>query len=156
MRLTMPDVEVNTLRSNSGFAKYSSSVWPSPLSLFKGVTNSYFASHTLFARLPDRRIIFRPWGRRGACYLLDERQRLVRARDQRVFWALGLVAIVVSNELLSVGMTIGLLLPLGLALQYLLFWGFTRGLPRTAPSPAFEGSKAERRALARAGMRERA
>jgi hypothetical protein len=114
------------------------------------------ASHTLFARLPDGRIIFRPWGKRGGCYLLDERQRLVRARAQRVFWGLGLVAIVVSNQFLTLGVSLGVLLPVALGLQYLLFWAFTLGLPRTEPPPQVEGSKAQRRELARQRMRERA
>ena len=114
------------------------------------------ASHTLFARLPDGRIIFRPWGKRGGCYLLDERQRLVRARAQRVFWGLGLVAIVISNQVFTVGTSLVLVLPVALGLQYLLFWSFTRGLLRTEPPPEIKGSKAQRRELARQRMRERA
>lgn len=114
------------------------------------------ASHTLFARLPDGRIIFRPWGKRGACYLLDEGQRLARARAQRVFWGLGLIAVAVSNQFLTLGMSLGVLLPAALALQYLLFWSFTLGLPRTEPPPVFEGSKAQQRESARQRMRERA
>ncbi len=114
------------------------------------------ASHTLFARLPDGRIIFRPWGKRGACYLLDERQRLLRARAQRVFWGLGLVAIVISNQIFTIGMSVGVLLPVALGLQYLLFWSFTRGLPLTEPPPEIESSKVQRRELARQRLRERA
>ena len=114
------------------------------------------ASHTLFARLPDGRIIFRPWGKRGKCYLLNERQRLVRARAQRVFWGLGLVAIVISNQIFTIGLSLGVLLPVALGLQYLLFWSFTLGLPLTEPPPDTEGSKAQRRELARERMRERA
>ena len=114
------------------------------------------ASHTLFARVSDGRIIFRPGGKRGRCYLLDERQRLVRARAQRVFWGLGLVANVIANQIFTVGMSLGVLLPVALGLQYLLFWSFTLGLPLTEPPPEIEGSKAQRREVARQRMRERA
>ena len=114
------------------------------------------ASHTLFARLADGRIVFRPWGKRGGCYLLDERQRLVRARAQRVFWGLGLVGIVVANQFVTVGMSLGVLLPVALLLQCLLFWCFTIGLPRIEHPPEVERSKAQRRELARQRLRERA
>lgn len=38
------------------------------------------AANTLFRRTLDGRIVFRPWGKFGACYLPDEQQQLRRAR----------------------------------------------------------------------------
>ena len=46
------------------------------------------ASNTLFYRAPDGRIVFRPWGARGPCYLLTETQRITRARIQLAYYAL--------------------------------------------------------------------
>ena len=90
-------------------------------------------ARTLFYRPPDGRIVFRPWGTRGPCYLLSEAQRTSRARVQLAYYGLTLVAIYFGTLRLGTGLTFGVVLPLGLVGNYVLFWLFCRGLPRTEP-----------------------
>lgn len=112
------------------------------------------AAHSIFPRLPDGRIVFRPWGKFGGCYALDEAQRLLRGRVQAAFWAASLVVTVAAIQCLSTKAVFAVVLPIEVAFQYLLFAIYTRGLSRTEP-PAIHGvARAQRRDLARARLRE--
>jgi hypothetical protein len=113
------------------------------------------AANMIFQRAPDGRVLFRPWGRFGACYLPDEQQQWRRARIQAAFGGLSLTATVVAIQFLSVTQLFGVVLPIELVLQYLLLALFARGLPRTDP-PAAPTSRDQRRSLARERFAERA
>jgi hypothetical protein len=91
------------------------------------------AAGTMFYPTPDGRIVFRPWGRKGPCYLLTPAQRDARARWQLAYWALMLVAIVgVMNRAPRLGPTLATLAAVILG-NYALLWAFARGLPLTDP-----------------------
>ena len=98
-------------------------------------------SNTLFYRAPDGRVIFRPWGTWGPCYLLTEPQRKVRSRIQLAYYCALLAAIVLAIGSVETTVLFGVLLPLFAAGNYLLFWLFTRGLsttePPSKPSPEY-------------------
>jgi hypothetical protein len=109
------------------------------------------AARTLFYRAPDGRIVFRPWGARGPCYLVTESQRTVRARVQLVYYGLMLAAVYYGTLRLGTGLTFGAVLPVTLAGNYLLFWFYSRGLPTTPPP--LPASKEYTREQARQGNR---
>ncbi len=112
------------------------------------------AANTIFRRTLDGRIIFTPWGRFGACYLPDQQQQLRRARIQAAFGGLGLAVTVASLQFLSTAQVFGVVLPLQLAFQCLLFALYARGLPRTDP-PAAPTSREQRWSIARKRFGER-
>jgi hypothetical protein len=109
------------------------------------------AGNTLFYRAPDGRIVFRPWGPRGPCYLLTEAQRRFRSRVQLVYYGVMLVAIYLGITRLGTLKTFAMVLPVVLVGNYLLFWLFSRGLPTTEPPPL--PSPEHRRELIRRGNR---
>lgn len=93
------------------------------------------AAGTMFYPTPDGRIVFRPWGKHGPCYLLSPEQRDVRARWQLAYWALMIATIVIVTNRspgLVPALTTLAVVVLG---NYALFWAFARGLPLTAPPP---------------------
>lgn len=91
------------------------------------------ASGGIFYEAADGRIVFRPWGKRGPCYLLTPAQRLVRARIQLGYYGFMLVVITLSTLRLGSVRTFAIALPAILAGNYLLFGLFARGLPTTDP-----------------------
>jgi ABC-type nitrate/sulfonate/bicarbonate transport system permease component len=95
-------------------------------------------SNSLFWRTQDGRIIFRPWGTRGACYLLTESQRINRARIQLAYYAGLLVCIFLMGDSIE---RLGIMLGLFMAGNYILYWLFARKLPTTEapgmPDPEF-------------------
>ncbi len=106
-----------------------------------------FVARGLFYRTEDERIIFRPWGSFGPCFLVTEQQRTARARIQLGFYCLmlGGIAIVPSVGIFHVIAYIFV----AIIFNYLMFWLFARGLPKTdlplPPSP--EHRKAQLREL---------
>lgn len=90
-------------------------------------------SDTIFYRAPDGRIVFRPWGTRGSCFLLDEKQRVTRARIQLGYYAIMLGAIVYFVGEASIFQLLGIGVPLFAGGNHLLFWFFARGLAVTSP-----------------------
>jgi len=95
-------------------------------------------ARTFSFQTEDGRFVFRPWGARGPCYLLSKQQRLARAWIQLAFVSLCIAAIAFVPGLTG---TFGLLVFFAstAALNYLLFWLFSVGLPTTdkpvTPSP---------------------
>jgi hypothetical protein len=92
-------------------------------------------ARTFSIQLQDGRLIFRPWGARGPCYLLSKRQRAIRAWLQLAFYALALAALLflpsvtaTTAGLVSFAVTFALL-------NYVLFWLFSIGLPKTDKPP---------------------
>lgn len=92
-------------------------------------------ARTMFYHAPDGRVVFRPWGARGPCYLVTEEQRGARARVQLAYYGVMLIAIYYGTQRLGPGVTFGAILPLTLGGNYILFWLFSRGLPTTDPPP---------------------
>jgi hypothetical protein len=99
-----------------------------------------------FYRVPDGRIVFRPWGSRGACYLLNERQRVQYSRILAAAYGVMFLAILVTTLRFGwKGSSVAALC--GMALIYALYWVISRRLPTTKPPP--RPSREEvRRALA--------
>ena len=93
----------------------------------------------LFYRTEDGRIFFRPWGSRGPCFLVSERQRLIRARVQLALYCMMIVGVYFSVEEDGLGAWFYLTIFIGMVLSYVLLWAFSRGLPLTdvptKPSP---------------------
>lgn len=93
----------------------------------------------LFYRTEDGRIIFRTWGSRGPCYLVSERQRLMRACAQLALYCMMIVGAYFSIEEDGLGTWFYLTIFIGMALSYVLLWAFSLGLPLTEiptkPSP---------------------
>jgi hypothetical protein len=87
----------------------------------------------LFYRAPDGRTVFRPWGRLGKCYLVDEAGRRRLTRFFLGFSALMIIAMVVVENLNGLGLVFALILPVWLGGIYAAFWVFARDLPETDP-----------------------
>ncbi len=92
-------------------------------------------SNTLFYRTEDGRIIFRPWGARGPCYLLTEKQRMARVRIQAAYYCalfvgIGIVAHISRGNYV---LLLGVLFLIFVGGNYILYWLFARGLNRTEP-----------------------
>jgi hypothetical protein len=92
-------------------------------------------ARTFSIQLPDGRLIFRPWGGRGPCYLLSQQQRTVRAWVQLIFYASAVSSIWLFPDI--IGSTSGLItffvtFTLG---NFVLFWLFSIGLPETDKPP---------------------
>jgi hypothetical protein len=90
-----------------------------------------FVARIFSPQLPDGRLIFRPWGASGPCYLLSAQQRAARAWIQLAFYGLALAALwfvpvitVTTANLVAFAVAFALL-------NYVLFWLFSIGLPKT-------------------------
>ena len=92
------------------------------------------AEATILYRTSDGRTVFRPWGARGPCYLVEGPARARLARFIRVYYAAFFVAIIVLPFVAGVrGIYVaGALWAAGF---YVAFWLFSRGLPTTEPPP---------------------
>lgn len=93
-------------------------------------------ARTFSVELPDGRFIFRPWGARGPCYLLSQQQRTVRAWIQLAFYLMAVATFsfapgntTSTSHLVTFFVTF-------LLVNYVLYWLFSIGLPRTPPPPA--------------------
>lgn len=97
-----------------------------------------FVARTFSPPLPDGRLIFRPWGAWGAwgpCYLLSARQRASRAWIQLAYYVLAISAICLYPAMIvSVQGILGLLVVFALG-NYVVFWLFALGLPKTEAPP---------------------
>jgi len=90
-------------------------------------------SNALFYRVVDGRIVFRPWGPKGPCYLLTESQRFVRSWIQLIYICV-LPAIIVFDVVDITNIRAFGLAALAWALgNYVLFWFYSFGLSRTEP-----------------------
>jgi hypothetical protein len=94
-----------------------------------------FVARTIFYHVPDGRIVFRPWGTRGPCYLVTAEQKRTRARLQAFYYALMIAVVSYGVMRLGTMKTFLVLVPLIVAGNYVLFWLFTRGLATTEPPP---------------------
>jgi len=110
-----------------------------------------FVARTLFYHVPDGRIVFRPWGSRGPCYLVTAEQKRSRVRLQTGYYAFMIAAVSYGVMNLGTAKTFLVLVPLIVAGNYLLFWVFSRGLATTEPPP--RPSAAEFRDQMRQGNR---
>ena len=88
--------------------------------------------HTALYHAPDGRIVFRPWGKRGKCYLVDPgtRRRFVRAL--KIHYSLLFLALLI---LWKTWVAYLIVLAVWLVGCYALYWWFSRGLPETDPPP---------------------
>jgi hypothetical protein len=102
------------------------------------------ASHMLFRRDPDGRLLYRHWASRGTWYIVNERQRITRARIQVGFQWAGLGLTVIAVQYLSMLTLFCVLLPAELAIQFLLIALYSRGLSRTNP-PAMPTTREQER-----------
>jgi hypothetical protein len=87
----------------------------------------------LFYRAPDGRTVFRPWGKFGKCYLVDEAGRRRLARFFLGFSALMMMAMIVVENLNGFRLVFVVIVPVWLGGIYAAFWAFARGLPETDP-----------------------
>jgi hypothetical protein len=110
-----------------------------------------FVSNTLFYRVEDGRVVFRPWGSRGPCYLVTARQRIVRARIQLMYYLAMIVGVAVGMDRVSTISFVTVCVPAALAGNYLLYWLFSQGLAKSAapPKPSPEYSRARVKAMSR-------
>jgi hypothetical protein len=92
------------------------------------------SSH-MFYRAPDERIVFRPLGKLGPCYLLTEKQRKARATVQLAYYGILLGSI--AFGVIDVTEISRLIVPFGLWVigNYVLYGLFTIGLARTEAPP---------------------
>lgn len=94
-----------------------------------------FVARTFSPQLPDGRFIFRPWGPGGPCYLLSAQQRAARAWLQLAFYCLALAALwfvpAVTARIQGL-VTFAVAFTL---MNYVLFWLFSIGLPKTDKPP---------------------
>jgi O-antigen/teichoic acid export membrane protein len=93
------------------------------------------AASTIFYRAPDGRIVFRPWGARGACYLVTEAQRARFGKIQLAYYALMMLCIYFGVLRAGSLLTFAVILPAVTLGNYALFWLFSRNLPTTEPPP---------------------
>lgn len=92
-------------------------------------------ARTFSPQLQDGRFIFRPWGARGPCYLLSQRQRSVRAWFQLSFYVLALATFwflpgIVASASGLITFAVAFVL-----LNYVLFLLLSIGLPKTDKPP---------------------
>lgn len=111
-----------------------------------------FVARTFSPQLQDGRFVFRPWGASGPCYLFSPQQRAVRAWIQLAFYGSALAAI---WFLPGITATIPGLVTFAVAfvlLNYVLFWLFSIGLPKTdrPPRPTIEQRRTAMAAHSRA------
>ena len=106
-----------------------------------------FVARGLFYRAEDDRIIFRPWGSRGPCFRVTESQRITRARIQLGFYCLMIGGIAAGPSMTTFHLIVYVCAATGL--NYLMFWLFSRGLPKTdlPPRPSPEYKQAQLREL---------
>jgi hypothetical protein len=96
-----------------------------------------FVARTFSPRLPDGRLVFRPWGARGPCYLLSDKQRSIRALFQLAFYGLMGSALCANTDIFASASGPLIFFAVFVLLNYALFWIFTIGLPKTdMPLPA--------------------
>lgn len=93
-------------------------------------------ARTFSVQLPDGRLIFRPWGARGPCYLLTPQQRTVRAWIQLAFYVLALAPILFAQGITSSAPSLITFVVAFTLLNYVLFWLFSIGLTKTEKPPA--------------------
>jgi hypothetical protein len=92
-------------------------------------------ARTFSVQLPDGRLVFRPWGARGPCFLLSQQQRESRAWLQLVFYGLAIAALWFFPAIIATTSgLVGFLVAFTL-LNYGLFWLFSIGLPKTERPP---------------------
>jgi|SRR5919108_1610986 hypothetical protein len=90
--------------------------------------------HTALYHAPDGRIVFRPWGKRGKCYLVDPHTRRRFVRALKIHYSLLFLAPftgILGNTLTG----ILIFFFVWLIASYVLYWWFSRGLPETDPPP---------------------
>lgn len=110
-----------------------------------------FVARSLSPQLPDGRFIFRPWGGRGPCYLLTARQRAGRAWLQLAYYGLALAALwFVPGATDTTPHVVAFAVSFAL-FNYLLFWVFSIGLPKTEKPLPF--TREQRRAAMAAHSR---
>lgn len=91
-------------------------------------------SNAMFFRAPDGRIIYRPLGNWGQCYLLTESQRLTRARIKLGAQIAMLTFFATWISQYGIGTEFWFIVPAWIAGDWLLLWLFSLGLP-TTPAP---------------------
>ena len=89
----------------------------------------------LFYRAPDGRTVFRPWGKLGKCYLVNEVARRRLARFFLAFSALMGITMIVVENLTGLGVVFAVIPAIWLGGTYVTFWVFARSLPETEPPP---------------------
>jgi hypothetical protein len=94
-----------------------------------------FVAGTFSVQLQDGRIIFRPWGALGPCYLLSPPQRKRRAWVQLVFYVLAFSTFWVFPEMAAHPRSLLTFVVAFTLFGYLLFWLFSIGLPKTDKPP---------------------
>jgi hypothetical protein len=89
---------------------------------------------TILYRAPDGRTVFRPWGARGPCYLVEGSAGARLALFIRVYYAVLFVATIVLPFVAGVR---GIYIACAVwgAGFYFAFWLFSRGLATTEPPP---------------------
>ena len=90
-----------------------------------------FVARTFSPRLPDGRLVFRPWGARGPCYLLSAKQRSIRALFQLVFYVVMVSALCANADIFVTASGPLIFFAVFVLLNYSLYWLFTIGLPKT-------------------------
>lgn len=94
-----------------------------------------FVARTFSIQLPDGRYIFRPWGARGPCYLLSARQRAARAWCQLAFYGVAFGALWFAPESTAATSNLVIFIVAFALLNYVLYWLFSIGLPKTEKPP---------------------
>lgn len=93
-------------------------------------------ARTFSFQLPDGRFIFRPWGPIGPCYLLSQQQRTFRAWIQLAFYISALTPLWFVPGITSSASSLATFVIAFTLLNYILFWLFSIGLPKTDKPPA--------------------
>jgi hypothetical protein len=89
---------------------------------------------TILYTAPDGRTVFRPWGAKGPCYLVNSKHRRRFALFVRIYYSLMLL-LCLGVPFLFGPRAIYLAAALWTAGFYLAFWVLSRGLPKTEPPP---------------------
>lgn len=89
------------------------------------------SSNMLFSHAEDGRYIFQPWGKFGGCYQLTEKQRIVRAVANLLYYFLlfGVLISYIGPDLLNKKLLIAFVLLM--VLHQFLLCLYTRGLTKT-------------------------
>lgn len=95
-----------------------------------------FVARTFSPKTLDGRFIFRPWGASGPCYLLSPQQRSVRAWIQLAFYILALATFWFLPEIVATTSGLVIFFVAFVLINYILFWLFSVGLPKTEKPPA--------------------
>ena len=92
-------------------------------------------SSMLYFEDDDGRVILRPFGAGGPCYLPNESQRTAHIVLLIVFYLAMMTAVYAAMTDEGIGLASGALILATLLGHYVLSWLFTRSLPRSAPGP---------------------